>query len=53
MEFPLRTCPLATLLHANGWHMKTASEPLKEARKRIAATGGGEITSVKRLGAAP
>jgi cell wall-associated NlpC family hydrolase len=38
-----------TLLHANGWHMKTVSEPLAEARDRIAATGGGEITSVRRL----
>jgi len=39
----------ATLLHANGWHMKVASEPLAEARARIAATGGGEVTSVRRL----
>ena len=39
----------ATLLHANGWHMKTASEPLAEARKQIAASGGGEATSVRRL----
>ena len=38
-----------TLLHANGWHMKTVSEPLAEARKRIAANGGGEATSVRRL----
>ncbi len=42
-----------TLLHANGWHMKVVSEPLAEARKRIAANGGGEATNVKRLGAAP
>ncbi|HVP97841.1 MAG TPA: NlpC/P60 family protein, partial [Roseiarcus sp.] len=39
----------ATLLHANGFHMKVVSEPLAEARARIAATGGGEITSVRRL----
>jgi cell wall-associated NlpC family hydrolase len=39
----------ATLLHANGWHMKTVSEPLREARDRIAANGGGPITSVRRL----
>jgi cell wall-associated NlpC family hydrolase len=38
-----------TLLHANGWRMKTASEPLMEARKRIAANGGGEVTSGRRL----
>ena len=40
-----------TLLHANGWHMKTVSEPLAEARDRIAASGGGKITSVRRLSA--
>jgi cell wall-associated NlpC family hydrolase len=38
-----------TLLHANGWHMKTASEPLAQARERIAATGGGQVTSIRRL----
>ncbi len=38
-----------TLLHANGWHMKTVSEPLAQARDRIAATGGGRVTSVRRL----
>ena len=42
-----------TLLHANGWHMKTVSEPLAQARERIAANGGGEVTSVRRLGGAP
>ena len=41
----------ATLLHANGWHMKVVSEPLAQARTRIASTGGGEITSVRRLSA--
>jgi cell wall-associated NlpC family hydrolase len=38
-----------TLLHANGFHMKVVSEPLAEARARIAATGGGEVTGVRRL----
>jgi cell wall-associated NlpC family hydrolase len=38
-----------TLLHANGWHMKTVSEPLIEARDRIAASGGGHVTSVRRF----
>ena len=38
-----------TLLHANGWHMKTVSEPLSQARERIAANGGGRITSVRRF----
>jgi cell wall-associated NlpC family hydrolase len=37
------------LLHANGWHMSVVSEPLTEARARIAAGGGGEITSIRRL----
>jgi cell wall-associated NlpC family hydrolase len=37
------------LLHANGWHMKTVSEPLAQARDRIAANGGGRVTSVRRL----
>ncbi len=40
-----------TLLHANGWHMKTVSEPLAQARERIAANGGGAVTSVRRLSA--
>ena len=42
-----------TLLHANGWHMKTVSEPLSQARERIAANGGGRITSVRRLSPSP
>jgi cell wall-associated NlpC family hydrolase len=37
------------LVHANGWHMKVVSEPLAEARARIAASGGGEVTSVRRI----
>jgi cell wall-associated NlpC family hydrolase len=40
-----------TLLHANGWHMKTVSEPLIEARQRITVHGGGQVTSVRRLSA--
>ncbi len=40
-----------TLLHASGWHMAVTSEPLIQARARIAASGGGEITSVRRIGA--
>jgi cell wall-associated NlpC family hydrolase len=38
-----------TLLHANGWHMRVVSEPLREAVERIAVGGGGQITSIKRL----
>src|SRR3984957_19991948 len=38
-----------TLLHANGWHMKTVCEPLAQACDRIAANGGGQVTSVQRL----
>ena len=38
-----------TLLHANGYHMAVVSEPLAAARERIAASGGGAITSARRL----
>jgi cell wall-associated NlpC family hydrolase len=38
-----------TLLHASGWHMKTVCEPLAQACDRIAANGGGQVTSVRRL----
>jgi cell wall-associated NlpC family hydrolase len=38
-----------TLLHANGWHMKVVSEPLTEARARIAEKSYGTITSIRRL----
>jgi hypothetical protein len=31
--------------------MKTVSEPLMQARARIAAHGGGQVTSVRRLSA--
>jgi len=37
-----------TLLHASGWRMKTVSEALRQARERIAANGGGKVTSVRR-----
>ena len=38
-----------TLLHANGHHMLVASEPLAEARARIAANSFGAITTIRRL----
>ncbi len=38
-----------TLLHANGHHMLVASEPLREARERIARNSFGAITAIKRL----
>lgn len=41
----------ATLLHANGWHMAVVSEPLAQARSRIAASEGGDVTSFRRLAA--
>ena len=37
-----------TLLHANGYHMTTLTEPLREAVDRIAASGN-QVTSIKRL----
>ena len=37
------------LLHANGWHMKTVSEPLAQARERISTNGGGAVTSIRTL----
>ena len=39
----------ATLIHANGFHMKVVSEPLVEARARIAEKGGGAVTSISAL----
>ena len=33
----------------HGWRMKTVSEPLAQARERIAASGGGAVTSIRRL----
>ena len=38
-----------TLLHASGWHMQAVSEPLGQTRARISASGGGEVTSVRRI----
>lgn len=38
-----------TLLHANAHHMAVAYEPIAEAIARIAAQGGGPVTSRKRL----
>ncbi|RFB79004.1 C40 family peptidase [Methylovirgula sp. 4M-Z18] len=38
-----------TLLHANGYHMLVASEPLREAVDRILAAGEGPIRRIKRL----
>ena len=37
------------LVHANGWHMKVVSEPLQTAKDRTAASGGGPVTSIRRL----
>ncbi|MEM7240545.1 MAG: C40 family peptidase [Pseudomonadota bacterium] len=37
------------LLHANGYHMKCVFEPLSEAADRIAAQGGGAVTSRRRV----
>lgn len=38
-----------TLLHANAHHMAVVSEPLADAVARIAAGGGGDITTVRRI----
>ncbi|THD44756.1 MAG: peptidase P60 [Bradyrhizobium sp.] len=37
------------LLHANGWAMKAASEPLATARSRIEENNGGAVTAIRRL----
>jgi len=37
------------LIHANGWHMKVVSEPLQTTKDRISASGGGPVTSIRRL----
>lgn len=37
------------IIHANGWHMAVAVEPLAEAVTRISQTGGGELTACRRL----
>jgi hypothetical protein len=36
------------LLHANGFHMQVELEPLAEARDRIARSGEGPITAIRR-----
>ena len=36
------------LVHASAYHMVVVEEPLAEARARIAASKGGEITGVRR-----
>lgn len=36
------------LLHANAWAMAAAVEPLSAARARIAASGGGDVTAIRR-----
>jgi len=41
------------LLHANGYHMKVAFEPLEQATARILASGGGAITARKRVSISP
>lgn len=38
-----------TLLHANGHFMQVTSEPLTQARARIAANSYGEVTTIRRL----
>ena len=38
----------ATLLHANAFHMLAVSEPLAEARARIAAKAGGDLVRCRR-----
>ena len=43
------------LVHASAYHMVVVEEPLAEARARIAASVGGDVTGVRRplgLGAA-
>jgi cell wall-associated NlpC family hydrolase len=37
------------IIHANGHHMKVVIEPLSVMIARIAATGGGTVTSVRRI----
>jgi len=36
-------------IHANGWHMKVAAEPLRTACERIAQMDGAAIRSIRRL----
>ena len=37
------------MIHANAHHMSVTSEPLRDAAARIAESGGGPISAVKRL----
>ena len=37
------------MIHANAFHMKVESEPLRQAVQRIKASGGGPLTAIKRL----
>jgi hypothetical protein len=37
------------IIHANGFHMMVAIEPLEGAIGRISAAGSGEPTSFRRL----
>lgn len=39
----------ATILHANAHHMAVVSEPLSNAKNRIAKAGEGSVISVRRL----
>jgi cell wall-associated NlpC family hydrolase len=39
---------LTEIIHANGFHMAVAIEPLAEAIRRISASGGGEPTAFRR-----
>ncbi|HEV7275457.1 MAG TPA: NlpC/P60 family protein [Devosiaceae bacterium] len=39
----------ADIIHANGWHMAVAVEPLDEAVARIRRLGGGEPTAFRRI----
>ena len=39
----------ADIVHANGWHMAVAVEPLAEAVARISRAGGGGPTACRRL----
>jgi cell wall-associated NlpC family hydrolase len=41
-------CDAGTLVHANGFHMAVATEPVADAITRIRASGS-EVTSVKRI----
>lgn len=42
-------CDEDHIIHANGFHMKTVIEPLRDALDRIAAAGVGQPTAFRRL----